>query len=382
MARMTNWPPPHSHRQPSPLPLVLAGAALAIAAWLAFERGGLLQTAPDATPRAIEARGSLLELEQTTTRVFEQSAPSVVHITTEKLARTWQGLARQPEGSGTGFLWDDAGTVVTNYHVVQTVVESGSQLKVALKGELYDGAVVGTSPQNDIAVVRVVGAPKDVKPLPIGTSSDLKVGQFVLAIGNPYGFDSSLSTGIISALDRTIATENAQMSGLIQTDAAINPGNSGGPLLDSAGRVVGMNTAIYSPSGASAGIGFAVPVDVINEVVPALLDGRTAQRHMGVTIGEAVRVDRSSGYSAGIPVLGVEKGAGAEQAGMRPFELDQNGNIVAWGDILLDVDGQPVRSMADLKRQLRGRKRGESVAVKVLRADERQQVVDLRVTLK
>ena len=379
---MTHWPPPHPSRQPSPLPLVLAGAALAIAAWLAVERSGLLQPAPDATPRPVEARGSLLELEQTTTRVFEQSAPSVVHITTEKLARTWQGLARQPEGSGTGFVWDDAGTVVTNYHVVQTVVESGSQLKVALKGELYDGAVVGTSPQNDIAVVRIVGAPKDVKPLPVGTSNDLKVGQFVLAIGNPYGFDSSLSTGIISALDRTIATENAQMSGLIQTDAAINPGNSGGPLLDSAGRVVGMNTAIYSPSGASAGIGFAVPVDVINEVVPALLDGRSAQRQMGVRIGETVRVDRSSGYSAGIPVMGVEKGTGAEQAGMRPFEFDRNGNIVAWGDILLDVDGQPVRSMADLKRQLRGRKLGETVAVKVLRAEERQQVVELRVTLK
>jgi S1-C subfamily serine protease len=379
---MTHWPPPHSSRQPSPLPLVLAGAALAIAAWLAFERSGLLQSQPASTPRPIEARGSLLELEQTTTRVFEQSAPSVVHITTEKLARTWQGLARQPEGSGTGFLWDDAGTVVTNYHVVQTVVESGSQLKVALMGELYDGAVVGTSPQNDIAVVRVVGAPKNAKPLPIGTSNDLKVGQFVLAIGNPYGFDSSLSTGIISALDRTIATENAQMSGLIQTDAAINPGNSGGPLLDSAGRVVGMNTAIYSPSGASAGIGFAVPVDVINEVVPALLDGRTAQRHMGVTIGEAVRVDRSSGFAAGVPVLGVEQGAGAEQAGVRPFRLDERGNVVSWGDILVAVDGQPVRSMTDLKRQLRGRKRGEAVAVKVLRADERQQVVELRVTLK
>jgi S1-C subfamily serine protease len=379
---MTHWPPPHPSRQPSPLPLVLAGAALAIAAWLAVERSGLLQPQPAVTPRAVEPRGSLTEFEQTTTRVFEHSAPSVVHITTEKLARTLRGLARQPEGSGTGFVWDDAGTVVTNYHVVQSVVESGSNLKVALGGELYDGTVIGTSPQNDIAVVRIVGAPKDVKPLPVGTSNDLKVGQFVLAIGNPYGFDSSLSTGIISALDRTIATENAQMSGLIQTDAAINPGNSGGPLLDSAGRVVGMNTAIYSPSGASAGIGFAVPVDVINEVVPALLDGRSAQRQMGVRIGETVRVDRSSGYSAGIPVMGVEKGTGAEQAGMRPFEFDRNGNIVAWGDILLDVDGQPVRSMADLKRQLRGRKLGETVAVKVLRAEERQQVVELRVTLK
>ncbi|MEQ1633818.1 MAG: PDZ domain-containing protein, partial [Planctomycetota bacterium] len=167
----------------------------------------------------------------------------------------------------------------------------------------------------------------------------------------------------------------------IQTDAAINPGNSGGPLLDSAGRLIGMNTAIYSPSGTNAGIGFAVPVDTINEVVPALLDGRSAQRHMGVTIGEAVRVDRTTGYTAGVPVLDVEKGAGAEAAGLRPFRLDRAGNVVAWGDILVAVDDQPVRSMADLQRQLRGRKRGETVSVKVLRNDE-QKLVDLGVTLK
>jgi S1-C subfamily serine protease len=173
------------------------------------------------------------------------------------------------------------------------------------------------------------------------------------------------------------------MSGLIQTDAAINPGNSGGPLLDSAGRLIGMNTAIYSPSGTSAGIGFAVPVDTINDVVPALLDGRSSQRFMGVTVGEAVRVDRSTGFSAGLPVLGLEAGAGAEAAGLRPFRLDGGGNIVEWGDILLEVGGQPVRSLNELQRQLRGRQRGETVAVKILRADQRRdQVTSLTVTLK
>lgn len=325
---MTPWPPPPVRPRPSPLPLAFAGAAFVLAAWLALDRSGAFQRPPDANPRPIEPRGDLMEIERTTTRVFETVSPSVVHITTEKLARTPRGLARYPEGTGTGFLWDDSGTVVTNYHVVQSVVESGSKLKVALHGELFDGAVIGTSPQNDIAVVRVVAPPNDLKPIPVGTSADLRVGQFVLAIGNPFGFDSSLSTGIISALDRTIETENAQMSGLIQTDAAINPGNSGGPLLDSAGRLIGMNTAIYSPSGANAGIGFAVPVDTINEVVPALIDGRSSQRHLGVTIGEAVRVDRRSGFAAGVPILAVEKGAGAESAGLRPFSLDRRGNVL------------------------------------------------------
>lgn len=379
---MTNWEP-YPPRRPSPLPLFLAGASLVLAGWLALERSGLLQPAPDANPRPVAPRGDLMELERTTTRIFEASAPSVVHITTEKLARTWSGVARYQEGSGTGFLWDETGAVVTNYHVVQTVVESGSKLKVALRGDLYDGAVIGTSPQNDIAVIRIVAPPPGLVPIPLGSSADLKVGQFVLAIGNPYGFDSSLSTGIISAQNRTIATENAQMSGLIQTDAAINPGNSGGPLLDSAGRLIGMNTAIYSPSGTSAGIGFAVPVDTINDVVPALLDGRSSQRFMGVTVGEAVRVDRSTGFSAGLPVLDLEQGAGAQVAGMRPFRLDRSGNIVEWGDILLEVGGQPVRSLADLQRQLRGRQRGEVVPVKVLRADQRNgQVASLEVTLR
>ncbi len=380
---MTTWQHHTSTRRSSPLSLAFAGAAFVLATWLVLDRNGVFEGAPNPMPRTIEPRGDLMALEQTTTRIFEQTAPSVVHITTEKLARTIAGMARYPEGSGTGFLWDDAGTVVTNYHVVQTVVESRSQLKVALGSELYDGAVIGTSPQQDIAVVRIVAPPPHLRPIPIGASADLKVGQLVLAIGNPYGFDSSLSTGIISALDRTIATENAQMSGLIQTDAAINPGNSGGPLLDSAGRLIGMNTAIYSPSGSNTGIGFAVPVDAINDVVPALLDGRSAQRHMGVTIGEAVRVDRGSGFTAGVPVLGVEKGAGAEAAGMRPFQLDGAGGVVAWGDILVAVGDQPVRSMADLQRQLRGRKRGETIAVKVLRTlDRAQQVVEVPVTLK
>ncbi|MBL8729587.1 MAG: trypsin-like peptidase domain-containing protein [Planctomycetes bacterium] len=376
--------PPFAPRRASVLPAVVSGVAFVLAFYLLLDRSGLFTRGPDVNPRPVAPRGDLMEIEKTTTSIFERLAPSVVHITTEALARTVYGdVRRYPEGTGTGFLWDDSGTVVTNYHVVKTVVEAGSQLKVALGEELFDGAVVGTSPRHDIAVLRIVAPPHNLAAIPIGTSADLKVGQYVLAIGNPFGFDRSLSTGTISALNRSIGTEQSQqMDGLIQTDAAINPGNSGGPLLDSAGRLIGMNTAIYSPSGSSAGIGFAVPVDIINEVVPSLLDGTAAQRHLGVTVGQTVRVDRSSGFSVGVPVLGLEPGAGAEAAGIQPFQVSNN-RITTWGDIIVAIDGTPVRNQDELRRMLRGRKRGETVSVKLVRGEpDTTKVVDVPVALK
>ena len=372
-------------RRPSPLPLVFAGAALAIAVWLVLDRRGVFTPAPSGDPRPVAARGDLMEVEKTTTSIFEKYAPSVVHITTEALARDWFGRARTyQEGTGTGFLWDATGTVVTNYHVVKTVVEQGSQLKVALGDDLYNGVVVGSSQPNDIAVVRIVSPPGKLAPIPLGSSADLKVGQTVLAIGNPFGFDRSLSTGIISALNRSIETDNAKMAGLIQTDAAINPGNSGGPLLDSAGRLIGMNTAIYSPSGSSAGIGFAVPVDTINDVVPALIDGPEAQRHLGIVpFDRAVRLPRDTGYTAGVPVTGLESGAGAEAAGIRPYRFDNRGQVAAWGDIIVAIEGKAVKSPVDLSRYLRGRKRGEQVKVTLVRGDlAKAEIVDVPVTLK
>jgi S1-C subfamily serine protease len=363
---------------------VFAGGAFVLAAFLLLDRTGLFTPSPSGEPRAVTPRGDLMQIEQTTTAIFEKYAPSVVHITTEALARTRFGVERYREGTGTGFLWDSTGTVVTNYHVVKTVVEARSQLKVALGDEYYDGAIVGTSQKDDIAVVRIVAPPRNLSPIPIGSSADLKVGQFVIAIGNPYGFDRSLSTGIVSALNRSIETENSPMAGLIQIDAAINPGNSGGPLLDSAGRLIGMNTAIYSPSGTSAGIGFAVPVDVINDVVPGLIDGKAAQRHLGLyPFSRAVRLPESTGYSMGIPIVGLEKGAGAEAAGVQAFELDGDKNVVKWGDMIAAIDGKPVESPLDLSRLLRGRKRGEQVNVTLVRGNPKNaKVVEVPVTLK
>ena len=376
--------PPFAPRRQSPLPLMFAGAAFALATFLLLDRSGAFAPSPHVDPRPVTPRGDLMEFEKTTTAIFERFAPSVVHITTEALGRTRFGVQRYQEGSGTGFLWDSAGTVVTNYHVVQKVVEAGSQLKVAIGDDLFDGAVVGSDPQHDIAVLRIVSPPRNLAAIPVGSSADLKVGQVVLAIGNPYGFDRSLSTGIISALNRSITTENAKMAGLIQTDAAINPGNSGGPLLDSAGRLIGMNTAIYSPSGTSAGIGFAVPVDTINDVVPGLLDGQSAQRHLGVVAyRQAVRLPPKTGFSMGLPIVGVESGAGAEAAGIQPFQLDRNENVVEWGDTIAAIDGAPVRSPTELSRLLRGRKRGELVKVTLVRGEpERGAVVEVSVALK
>jgi S1-C subfamily serine protease len=374
---VTSYSPFPYRPRPSILPTLVAGAAFVLAAFLVLDRTGVLQPAPDVDPRPVSPRGALMEIEQTTTAIFEKWAPSVVHITTERLARTFWGDVRSyKEGTGTGFVWDESGTVVTNYHVVQRVVEANSRLKVAIGDELYDATVIGTRPEHDIAAVRITGAPANLRPLDIGSSHDLRTGQFVLAIGNPYGFDRSLSTGTISALNRTIQTDNARMSGLIQTDAAINPGNSGGPLLDSAGRLIGMNTAIYSPSGASAGIGFAVPIDTINEVVPFLLDGKKAQGVLPLDYGNTFAVGRV----AGLPILAVQ--SEAKDTGLRAYQTDQEGYVVEYGDLIIGVDGKRVRSERDLEYLLRGRKRGERVKLNVVRGADGARQGEVEVVLK
>jgi S1-C subfamily serine protease len=222
--------------------------------------------------RTVTARGDLAEDEKATIALFEKARGSVVFITTSQLVRdAWtRNVFQVPRGSGSGFIWDDAGHVVTNYHVIR----GASQATVKLAdGRDYAAGLVGVSEEHDIAVLRIGVGFKRPPPVPIGTSADLRVGQKVFAIGNPFGLDWTLTSGIVSALDRALPGEEpgGAIEHLIQTDAAINPGNSGGPLLDSAGRLIGINTAIYSPSGASAGIGFSVPVDTVRRVVPQLI---------------------------------------------------------------------------------------------------------------
>jgi len=251
--------------------LTLCIAALMVLNHALPQLDGLL-TGNDGAPRTVTPRGDLASDEKTTIQLFENARGSVVSISTSHLVEdVWsQNVYSVPQGTGSGIIWDNAGHVLTNFHVIQGASEATIRLA---DGRKFSASLVGVSPDHDIAVLRISVAFRRPSPIPIGTSHDLKVGQRVFAIGNPFGLDWTLTTGIVSALDRSLRSQNGAggVQHLIQTDAAINPGNSGGPLLDSSGRLIGMNTAIYSPSGASAGIGFAVPVDTIMAVVPQII---------------------------------------------------------------------------------------------------------------
>jgi len=352
--------------RPSPLPLILAGGALLLATWAAVDRMGWLRPSPSGEPRAITPRGDLADYEKSIVEVFESNAPSVVHITTEKIVTSWRGLRRRErDGSGSGFIWDDTGVVVTNAHVVAGY----NVVQVAVADTVVEADVIGRRPDYDIAVLRLRELPVPLRPIPVGTSSDLRIGQTAIAIGNPFGLDQTLTTGVISQLNRTITTEKGvELQGVIQVDAAINPGNSGGPLLDSAGRLIGMNSAIFSPSGASAGIGFAVPVDTVNVVVPYLLAGQRVRRDLGVT-GETIGLNaRATGYRDGVQITGFV-GPGAREAGLKVFDPTTNE-----GDIIVRVDGLPVRNMGEILYALRDNVRGEKVEVEFLRVLERGSV--------
>ena len=320
-----------------------------------------------AEPRPVLARGSLAEDEQNNISVFKAASVSTVHITTLEAARSLFSLdiLQVPKGTGTGFIWDDRGHVVTNFHVIQ----GGSAARVTLSDQTtWKAALVGAFPDRDLAVLRIDAPKEKLRPIAVGTSKDLQVGQKVYAIGNPFGLDQTLTTGVISALDREIesVTQRA-IRGVIQTDAAINPGNSGGPLLDSAGRLIGVNTAIFSPSGAFAGIGFAIPVDEVNRVVPRLIrDGKLVRPALGIQAAPP-QLHATLKLPKGVAVLGVAKGGAAEAAGVRPFQRGAAGEIVA-GDIITALGGKPVTSLDELLEALEQHRPGDTVKLSVLRA--------------
>ncbi|MFL5112401.1 MAG: S1C family serine protease [Microvirga sp.] len=308
-------------------------------------------------PRPVAARGDLAEFERTTIQVFETVAPSVVQV----VALQGRGPAGgEPAGSGTGFVWDPAGHVVTNEHVV----ENGASFVVRLaSGEVLPAEVVGRAPNYDLAVLRLQRQSGLPAPLNVGSSADLKVGQAAFAIGNPFGLDQSLTSGIISALKRRLPTSGGrEIADVIQTDAAINPGNSGGPLLDSAGRVIGVNTAIFSPSGASAGIGFAIPVDVVNRVVPELIrTGRVPNPGIGIIAAPESATARLG--MDGVVVVRTLRGSPAATAGIRGID-QMTGEI---GDIIVGVNGKPVRRLSDLTAELERAGVGKPVQLAVVR---------------
>ncbi|MBU6258260.1 MAG: trypsin-like peptidase domain-containing protein [Burkholderiales bacterium] len=340
---------------------VLVGAALAF-----FAVPELVQGRTEYGPRAVTPRGPLSGEEQAQVELFRKASPSVVHITSLARQRNLFSLNVQqvPRGTGTGFIWDDRGHIVTNYHVIQ----DASKFRVTLADQTsYDATLVGDFPDRDLAVLRIDAPRSKLPPLAIGTSRDLLVGQRVYAIGNPFGLDQTLTTGIVSALNREIDSfNNRTIRGVIQTDAAINPGNSGGPLLDSAGRLIGVNTQIASPSGASAGIGFAIPVDEVNRIVPRLIrDGGFFRPAIGISAGPP-QLASALKLPPGVMIVGVGAGTPAARAGLLPFRLDERGRVVG-GDVITAINGAPVTDFDDMLALLERHQSGDTVTLTLWR---------------
>ena len=326
-------------------------------------------------PRPVTARGELAADERTTIEIFERASPSVLFITTrQRVVSYWtRNVFSVPKGTGSGFVWDDLGHLVTNNHVIEGASEATVRLN---DGRSYSAVLVGASPAHDLAVLRISVAFDRPPPVPLRSSADLRVGQKVFAIGNPFGLDYTLTSGLVSALDRSLEVESgATIDHLIQTDAAINPGNSGGPLLDSAGRLIGINTAIYSPSGAYAGIGFAVPVDTVNRVVPELIArGSYLRPSLGIVIDAEINktLTQQLGVS-GVLLLKVAPGSAAEAAGLRGTRIDRNGDIIP-GDVILAIDGSPVESVSALFGRMDRYRIGDRIGLRVWRSGREMEV--------
>lgn len=332
-----------------------------------------------AEPRAVTARGDIAADERTSIEIFESASPSVVYISTtgEHLGPWTRNLTEVRRGTGTGLVWNAKGHIVTNYHVI----EDARSARVRLSdGRTYSAQFIGASPEHDLAVLRIGISLARIEPLAIGRSADLRVGQKVFAIGNPFGFDYSLTTGVVSALNRTIVAEGqGEIRRLIQTDAAINPGNSGGPLLDSAGRLIGVNTAIFSPSGSFSGIGFAVPVDTVNRVVPQLIaNGRYVRPRIGIYGDDDISRPILAQLGAkGVLVLRVEINSPADRAGLEGTRITDSGEIIP-GDIIESIGGKPIGRMSDLIELLEGYQIGDRVSLSVNRDGD---LIEVSVTL-
>ena len=328
---------------------------------------------PEGRPRPVTpAPAELSPDERSTMTVFERATKSVVFIANTAVARDpWSfDLFEVPRGSGTGFIWNKQGHLVTNFHVVY----GATSITVTLADRTeHKAKVVGIDPDHDLAVLQIQAPEESLSPVTIGTSHDLRVGQKVLAIGNPFGLDHTLTTGVVSALGRTIKSlSNRTIEGVIQTDAAINPGNSGGPLLDSTGRLIGVNTQIVSPSGAFAGIGFAVPVDTVNRIVPELIKyGKLIRPGLGVSLIPDAFARRWG--VKGVVIGKVVRGSGAERAGLRGARETVTGHVEL-GDIIVGIDGKPIETIENMLDLLEQRKVGDQVMVEILRANRRQQI--------
>jgi S1-C subfamily serine protease len=343
-------------------------------------RGSHHEASPDAAPTAPPGTavpqnpipplspGARTEDERNTIGVFRDCAPSTVFVTQKRtVVDYWAGVAEEvPAGSGSGFVWDTDGHIVTNFHVVK----DAESLTVTFQDQkTFEAKVVGVEPRKDVAVIKVDAPAGLLKPVRVERHVALDVGQKTIAIGNPFGLDHSLTTGIVSALGRQVSgIGGVTIRDMIQTDAAINPGNSGGPLLDSAGQLIGMNTMIYSKSGSSAGIGFAVPVSTIARVVPQIIkNGKAETVGLGIQVDPNSRIERSLGLR-GVAVLAVPADGPAAKAGLRGVQRTPRGLVL--GDVIVGVDGAKVDDYDDLYNALDTHKAGDKVDVKVRRGDE------------
>lgn len=320
--------------------------------------------------------------EEVNIKIYQEMSSGVVNITTTTISYDFFFNPIPESGTGSGSVLDKKGHILTNYHVV----ENARKLEVTLfDGSKWEAKLIGADPSNDLAVIKIKAPQEKLKPIPFGDSSNLKVGQKAIAIGNPFGLERTLTVGIVSSLGRTLRAVNGRlMRGIIQTDAAVNPGNSGGPLLDSSGKMIGITTAIFSPVGANIGIGFAIPVNTAKKIVPQLIDkGRVSRPWLGIT-GQDINADMANLLklpSAGILVAKVEKGSPADKAGIRggkDYVMIGNLRIIIGGDMIVAINGRAIKNMDQVVEEIESMSIGQSVELTIIR-DKKSKVV--RVTL-
>lgn len=353
--------------------VLLVGAFFAGAAWKNYEKQPTAEMETRAVaasfnePANVQSPNPALNPEETATiQLFERVSSSVCFITTSNVSQDYRSrnVMEVPRGSGSGFVWDKNGNIVTNFHVIQ----GADRATVTLSDRTaWDAEVVGVSPEKDLAVLRIKAPAAKLSPIQPGQSQNLKVGQSVYAIGNPFGLDQTLTTGIVSALGREIeSVARVPIRDVIQTDAAINPGNSGGPLLDSSGKLIGVNTAIYSPSGASAGIGFSIPVDAVKWVIPELIKyGKVQRPTLGIEIAPD-QIKERLGIEEGALVINVAEGSAAARAGIRPTLRSRAGEITL-GDVIVSINNDAIKNGNEISLILEKYKPGNTVNVKVVR---------------
>lgn len=340
----------------------------------------------EAKPREVTPRGDRDAIEKERIRVFKDISPCVVNVDTLRIQRSVGTGVTQRQGTGSGFVWDDQGRIVTNFHVVRDTLQVSAGGAVTIRPaatirvtmadrSTWSARLVGVAPDNDLAVLQIDAPADKLKPIPLGSSSDLEVGQTAYAIGNPFGQSLSFTHGIVSALDREIESPTDRpITGVIQTDASLNPGNSGGPLLDREGRLIGVNAAITTPTGGNVGIGYAIPVDTVNRVVTELIrTGRSARPSLGVTLLRE-QDTRSLGYDKGVMIADVRRNSAAAKAGIRGLRFDPETDEPIPGDVIIAINGEEIGGIADFERVMSKFKIHQEVNVTVIRGKQQHDV--------